>query len=277
MVASSPKPTRLPAGLTTDPPFGPLADSGYGNPFFYHEFSDDFDNTLGPTGLWTVSKGSTGTAVHTAGDGGLATLTTAATLNDYVSIQLPAADFSLPQSTLAGKKLFFLCRLNLSDVTASAFVAGLCDTTATVFTAITDGVYFKKASGGTVLDLVTASGGTSLTWAIPVSAYALANNVNIDLAFYMDRLQNLNVFVGSQLVGFIPQSGTGGVNSAGVSQLPVIGRCLQIVPTGTVPSGNQLGPWTISAANLNPTLGIQAGAAAAKALVADFIGAQKER
>ena len=262
---ASPVPVRTPAGATSDPPYGPLADSGFGNPFFYHQFQDDFDFTLGATGLYTVSKGSTGTANHTAGDGGLLTLATAATNADYVSIQLPAASFQLPQATQ--KKLFFLVRLNLSDITNSAFIAGLMDTTATIFTggSQTDGIWFTKASGGTVLNIVTASGSVLTTTAVPTSAYSFANNVNIDLGFYMDRNNALNVFAGSQLVGYLPQSGTGAVNTAGVTVLPPLGRCLQI------PS------FTVTAANLNPTLGIQAGAAAVKNLVADFWCVQKER
>lgn len=280
MASITQPPTRLPEGYTTDPPYGPLADCGMSNPFFYHQFEDDFDNSLGPSGLWTITLDS-GTAAHTPGDGGLALLTTAATSSDYVSMQLPAADFVLPQGSLVGKKLFFLTRVTLSDVTNSALICGLCDTITTPFTAITDGVYFYKASGGTVLNILTASSSTVTTWTIPSSAYSLVNATSIDLAYYIDRQQNLNVFVGSQLVGFIPQSGTGAVNSAtGVSVLPVLGRCLQVIgpsyPFGAA-SGNQVGPWTVSAANLNPTLAIQTSAAAAKTLTVDFISVAKER
>ena len=280
-VANQP-PTRSTAGFTQDFPFQLYANSGVGNPFFYHSFEDDFDSSLAITGSYTVSKGSTGTAAEAAGDGGLGLLTTAATNNDYVSLQLPAAGFVLPQGSQVGKKLIYGVRLQLSDVTASAFIAGLCNTTATLWTAgdITDGVYFSKASGGTVLNLITASGGTALTWAIPTAAYSLANATPIDLGYYIDCYQNINVFVGSQLVGFIPQSGSGAVNPlTGTSILPVLGPQLQIVgpasPFGV--SGNQLGPWTVSAANLNLTLSLQAGAAAAKTLTVDFHGCMKER
>ena len=282
-MASAPNqpPTRFTSGSTPDAPYQPLADSGAGDPFFYHMFEDDFDNSLSVTGTYTVSKGSTGTAAEAAGDGGLGLLTTAATNNDYVSLQLPAAGFVLPNSTqgTVGKKLFYAVRLALSDVTNSAFIAGLCNTTATLFAAISDGVYFRKSSGGTVLNLITASGGVSQTWPLPATAYSFANATNIDLAFYIDRQQNINVFAGSQLFGFIPQSGTGAVNSAGVPLLPVMGRVMQIVgpanPFGV--SGNQQGPWTVSTANLNLSLALQAGAAAAKTLTVDFHMASKER
>lgn len=277
MATPSQVPSRLPAGLTSDPPYGPLADAGCGNPFFYHQFEDDFDNSLGATGLWVVSSNNGGTVADAAGDGGLALFTTGATATNYAAIQLPFANFSLPQGALAGKKLFFLTRLQLSDVVNAPFIAGLVDKTATIFTAITDGVYFNKTSAG-VLNLVTVSGSVALTWAIPAAAYNLVNNTNIDLGFYIDRLQNINVFVGSQLVGWIPQSGTGGVNSAGVASLPVVGRSLQVVGPGQPVSGNQVGPWTVSAVNLSPTLGVQSGTGGgAKTMTVDFVCAQKER
>lgn len=264
--ASQP-PVRNPSGATTDPPYGPLAASGYGNPFFYHAFADDFDNALGSStnGLYTISAGGAGTVVHTPGDGGLALFTTAGATNNFEAIQLPAASFTLPQGTTAGKKLFYLARLQLSDVTNSAFIAGLCNTTATPFTAIADGLYFNKVSGGTVLNLLSVIGSVTTTIAIPTSAYALVNAVSIDLAFHINRLGDVEAFVGSQLVGWIPQSGTGAVNGAGVPILPVLGKV-------TRNSG-----LTLTTANLNITLGVQTGAAVAKTMTADFHCVQKER
>ena len=272
----SPTPQRLPAGSTADAPFQPWADCGAGDPFFYHVFSDDFDNTLGPTGLYTVSKGSTGTAAHTAGDGGLGTLTTAATNNDYVSLQLPAASFTLPQGALAGKKLFYGARLQLSDVNASAFVAGLCDTTATIFTTITDGIWFSKASGSSQLVLNIASGGVTQSYNVPTAAYSLVNATNLDFAFSIDRYGNVLAGVGAQMFGYIPQSGTGA--NTPVGSYPS-GRT--VYPSMKVYSGNQPGTtatgYTLTTANLNVTVGVKAGAAAAKSLQIDFHGVAKER
>lgn len=253
----SPTPARSTAGSTTDPPYGPLADSGLSNPFFYHQFADDFDNALSATGLYTVTAAS-GSVAHSAGDGGLALFTTGATSGNFAEIQLPAASFTLPQGAGAGKKFFWLARLQLGDVTASALIAGMCNITATPFTAVADGIYFSKASGGTVLNIVSVVGSTATTTAIPASAYSLANATNLDLSFYIDAYGNLNVFVSPNMVGYVPQSGTG-------ASTPTRGRCLQV-------SG-----LTLTTANLSPTLAVQAGAAAAKTMTADFHCAQKER
>lgn len=273
-VIPSQTPQRLPAGSTPESPYGPWADCGAGDPFFYHVFSDDFDNSLGVAGIWTASASSGGTAVHTAGDGGLALLTTPATSSDYVSIQLPAADFTLPQVALAGKKMFFGCRFQISDITNSAFVVGLIDTTATVFTAITDGIWFSKASGSTQIVLNTSIASTKLSVNVPTGDYSLVAATFIDVAWAIDRYGNILYSIapaiagGPLLFGWVPQSGT----SVGT---PV--NC----PTGKLYSGNQPGTvasgYTLTTANLNPTIGIQAGAAAAKTLTADFIGVAKER
>lgn len=264
-VVPSPPPVRCTSGSTSDYPFGPLADCGIGNPVFYHQFYDDFDNSLGATGLWTVSAGGAGTVASTSGDGGLALFTTAGANGNFESIQTPAAGFTLPQGVLAGKKEFFLTRLQLSDVTNSAFIAGLISINATPFTAVADGVWFSKASGGTVLNINSAIGSVVTTTAIPVSAFTLANAVNIDLGWYIDRNGNLNAFVGAQLVGYITQSGTGAVNSAGVSLVPTLGRCVSVAGL------------TFSTANLAPTLAVQTGAVAVKTMTVDFVVAAKER
>lgn len=288
-------PIRNMAGATTDPPWGPLANSGYGNPFFYHSFSDDFDNLLGATGIYTATNTGVGTIAHTPGDGGTALFTTAATANALDSIQLPAASFVLPGTgsappgtSTSSKKLFYLCRLQLSDVTLATFIAGLCNTTTTPFTtgvqSITDGLFFYKAPGAAnnlvVLNIASAGNdpagaGFTNTFTIPTTAYALANNTYVDLAYYIDRNQNLFMFVGSQLVGFIPQSGTGAVNAAGVPTLPVLGPVLANYNFNA--QGVQT-PIRFSTANLNITMALSNGVTAAvKTMTVDFHCAQKER
>lgn len=251
-------PVRNAAGATTDTVYQPLADCGAGNPFFYHTVADDFDSTL-TTGIWTQNKTGNGTVAHTAGDGGLALFTTNSTTpvgTDYAGLQLPAADFSFTP----GKKLFFLTRLQLADAVNAAFVAGLVDTQANPFTAVNDGLYFSKASGAANnLQLLSVKGGVATALAIPASAYSLANGVNIDLAFYVDRNANVYAYVGAQLVGFIPTSGTG-------TAVPPArgGRAASFAPA-------------LTTAVLNPTLAIQSGTATSKTMLADFITVMKER
>lgn len=272
MSVPSQVPARLPAGQTTDPPYQPLADCGNGNPLFYHQFYDDFDNSLGATGLYTTNGTSGATYLHTAGDGGLATLTTAAASGDYAQIQLPQPSFTLPYSAGAptGKKLFFLVRLELSDATNSALVVGLINSTTNLTTGITDGLYFSKASGSTTnLNFISAVASSLTTTPVPTSAYTLANATFVDLGFYVDWNGNVNVFSGYPLIGYNPQSGSGSGGpyvSSGVYGAPQVGRVLQLTA-----------PVTLSTANLSPSLCVSAGAAATKSVTIDGWVTSKER
>lgn len=252
---ASPAPGRNTSGWSSDPPYGPLADSGMSNPFFYHQFSDDFDNALGVAGLYTVSNAGAGTIAHAAGDGGLALFTTAGANGNFESIQLPAASFVLPQGAGAGKKFFYLTRLQMSDIAAATFIAGVIATNATPFAAINDGVYFKGAASA--INLISVVGGVATTTAMPLNG-AYVNATNIDLGFYIDRQGNLNGFLSPNMVGWQPQSGTG-------SNLPTRGRVVSV-------SG-----LTFTALNMNLTLALQTNAAAVKTMTADFHLAQKER
>lgn len=263
-VPNVPRPNRSTGGFTSDPPYGPWAEIGVPNPFFYHVDKEDFDFVS--TTQWTLTNASTGSIAAAAGDGGLALFTTAATNNDSEVMQRPVASWTLPQGALAGKKLGFLCRLKLSDVTKSGLYAGLINATTTPFTGgqVTDGVYFNKPSGATTLNIVSNIGGTATTVAIPTAANTLANAAFIDLGFAITRKGDVLAYVGSQLVGWIPQSGTGAL-AGGYTVLPVAGPVARI----TAPS--------LSTANLTLMVALQAGEAVAKTLTLDFVGAAKER
>lgn len=257
MVAvASPPPTRLTAGLSTDFPYGPLALMGVANPFFYHITPDDFDQEISESGYTKTTSGN-GTIVLTPGDGGRALFTTNSSTPaaaDVASIQLPAAGFTFT----ATKKTFFLCRVQLSDVINAGLIAGLIQTTATPFTVV-DGLYFFKASGSAtnlVLRSTIASVNTDLV--IPVSAYTLVNATDIDLAFFVDRNQNVYAFIGNQLVGYVPQSGAGALTP------PSRGAVASFVPA-------------LTAVNLNQTLALQSGTASSKTMNGDFILTAKER
>lgn len=250
MSAPSPSPVRFPSGVSTDFPYGPLANFGLPNPVDYAVTVDDF-LYLNPS--LVATKTGVGTLAVTPGDGGRLLFTTAATAPDLVSLQGAAANMTFT----AGKKAFCLMRLQLSDVVNSALVAGVIQTTATPGT-VTDGLYFSKASGSaTNLSLISMVGSVPTTLVIPTAAYTLANNIDIDLGWYVDRNQTVYAFVGSQLVGWLPQSGSGATT-------PVRGACASFAPT-------------LTGAVLSGTLAIIAGTASAKTMNADFFVKAKER
>lgn len=261
----SPTPARFTGGVTQEPRWSPLADYGLPNHLWYHEDLDDFANNVALTSTYTVTVSAGCTVANTAGDGGLITYSIDGdAAGDFASIQRIVASFSFT----AGKKAFYTCRLQASDVTNGVIIAGLIQTTATPLT-VTDGLFFFKATGATTLVLRHAVGGVFTDIAIPALANPIANNTNIDLGWYVDRQQNIYAFVGSQLIGYMQQSGTGAVNSAGVSILPVPGPVAALQQAAT--------PLTLTAVNLNPTLCFGAGTASAKTMIADYWLAAKER
>ena len=253
---SSPTPVRYSSGVSTDTPYGPLARHRLPNPFFSHQDADDFDWSLGAAGLWTATKTGNGTIAHTAGDGGLALFTTNSSTPaavDICSLQRPAAGAKLT----AGNRTFYLARLQVADATNAGFIAGLIQTTTTPFT-VTDGVYFLKASGATTLILRSTVGSANTDLAIPSALYP-ANATNIDLGFEVTRMGDVLAFVGSQLVGYIPQSGTG------TQTPPQAGAVARL----TAP--------TLTTAVLNHTLAIRSGTTASTTMTVDFSMVADER
>lgn len=254
MAQPSPTPVRFPSGVSTDFPYGPLANFGLQNPFSYMVVADDFMDVI--TGRYTATATGNGSFAKSNGLGGTTLFTTNSSTpaaTDIVSIQLTNTAFAYT----AGKKMFFATRLQLSSATNAAFRAGFVPTDTSPFT-VTDGIYFDKATGSlTNLNLVSMNTSVATTTAIPTTAYTLANNTYIDLAFYVDRSGTINAFVGSQLFGWLPQSGTGSSN-------PTRGPCAAVTPS-------------ISTAALNFMVGIQSGTAASSTMTVDFVLAAVER
>lgn len=257
-VASQP-PMCVTSGFSPDSVFQPLSACGVGDPFFYHQFSDDFDQNDAYTtaNTYTITLNS-GTLAGTAVDGGAALFTTeGVATTGVVELQLVNASFSPP---VAPKKLFYIARLQLNTPTTSSFVAGLITNgNVTPFTAVADGIYFKWI-GGTGLTINSAVGSAVTSATIAPAAYTMAANTNIDLAFYVTRQGDVLAYVDTQLVGFVPQS-----------NLATPGN-----PQNAGPVARLTAP-TLTAVVLSPTLALQTNSAAAKTMTVDFHGVYKER
>lgn len=254
-------PVRYTSGFTQDAIYQPFGQVGFPNPFFYHVVSDDFDEL--DAAKYTTSALSSGTATSPSFDGGAVLLTTAATGADTVAIQKKTAGFAvIPQtSSVAGKKIVFVARLRLSDVTACGFNIGLLNTTATAF-APTDGFFFQKVAGSAVVNLVSRVAGTSTTLAVPATSFTLANGVDMDFAIYYDGkgagVGTLYGTIGPNQIGYAPQSGTGSTTPV---RAPSVG----------------FQPATVPAVLLNPTIALQTSTAVANTLTADLMAAGRER
>ena len=250
-----PTPNRFTSGFTQDAPWQPLGRMGVPNPFFYHQFFDDFNGF--DTSQFNSTLTSAGTVANTAANGGALLFTTNATTplaTDIASIQGKAAGFQ----NVPGKKTFFMTRIRLGNITNPAFVLGLIQTTATPFT-VTDGIYFSKATGSTTINLVSVIGSVATTTPLVFPASFFAAATDIDLVFEITSGGDVVVSVGNGLVGYVPQSGTG-------AQTP---------PT-RAPIQRVIG-LALTTAVLNPTLAVQSGTAASQTMQSDFMLAAQER
>lgn len=247
-------PTRFTGGLTQAAEFQPLGQLGIPDPFYFASFYDDFLPYRAGDYTVTATGGSVA-ATASGGTGGRILLTTGATIGNQAEIQQPTANFA----HVPGKKLAFLCRVNLADVVNSNFLAGLINTTVTPFAADT-GIYFLKASGANTVQLIAESGGVVVGSAdIPVIANnVFLNGADMDLGFYVDEQENIWAYVGYHLEGDKPNQN----------------RTL-LGPVASIRVEERTG--ALSLLPVNPTVALSAGTAVAQTGTCDFVGAFQER
>jgi hypothetical protein len=256
-VASQP-PVRTPSGGTTDQIFQPLADCGNGNPAFYHQYFDEFDQAFSFTTANTYTIVGTGTFAANAQDGGVGRLS--ALTASFEQIQVVTPSFAINKQP---KKVFFEVGFTgMSTPALSTIVTGLINTNANFTgTTITDGVYFTYAGATNILTLTSAIGSVATTVTIPAAAYSLLTAATpFSLAFYITRLGDILAYVDTQLVGYIPQSNIGTTGN----------------PQNAGAVARITGP-TLTTALLTPSLGIAAAAGATRSIDVDYIDAQRER
>jgi hypothetical protein len=138
---------------------------------------------------------------------------------------------------VAGSKAWFKARFNISNATNAALVIGAIQTTTTPLT-VTDGIWFSKAAASTALNFNIAKASAVTT----VSSVAtLANTTYLNVGWHYDGVQSVTVYVNNVRVG-----GT---------------TVLTNLPT----------------ANLNLTMAVSNGTAAANTLLIDYVGMFAER
>lgn len=256
-VASQP-PIRTPSGGTTDMVWQPLADCGNGNPAFYHQFFDEFDQNFSFTTTNTYTIIGTGTFAAVSADGGIGRLS--ALTASFEQIQLVTPSFSI--NTQPKKVFFEVGFAGMSTPALSTVFAGLINTNANFTgTTITDGVYFKYAGATNILTLTSVIASVATTVTIPTAAYSLLVAATpFALAFYITRLGDILAYVDTQLVGFIPQSNIGTLNN----------------PQNAGAVARITGP-ALTTALLTPSIGIAAAAGATRSIDVDFLTVEKER
>jgi hypothetical protein len=138
----------------------------------------------------------------------------------------------------SGKQLAFNMRFKTNDATQTDIVAGL-QLTDTSPLDVTDGIFFLKSDGAATISFIVEKDSTQSTLTLPNS---LADDTFMTLGFLYDpKDQKFHVFQNNVLAGTVVST--------------------------NAPDDEEL---TVS-------FGIQNGAAAAKTLTVDYIGASKER
>jgi hypothetical protein len=256
-------PTRFPEGLSNAAPWQLFSEMGVTNPFYYHSFFDDFDvyPLAGTITGWEVF--GTGTRAFISADGGVVELTTAATTGSYNYIQRQTSTFQ----PIAGKKLYFVTRVSLTDIIDSQLFVGIVPVGDTPSGSVPNGIWITKALGSTQLSLVVVNNSVITTNPFPALAYTSTNNVFFDVGFSIvpDNITGNNVISGSvapTLVSYVPQSGTGTMGSK--ERSPVV---VSTAPLLT----------TLQANVLAPTVGLQTESNVAYSATFDFVGCFRER
>jgi len=194
-------PRRFTHGVTnvaSDKPFGqffamdPTRVYNYFNDFFTYNSSD-----------WNITETQAGATQSLAdGNGGFLLLTNSAADNDLVALQLANQNFTL----ISGKKLWFTCKFQVSDVTQSDFILGIYATdTSPIASAPSDGVYFRKDDGDTNIDFEVRK--SSLQVAGVASIGTAVDATNIQLDFYFDGIKTIHYFVDEVEVGTVETTG----------------------------------------------------------------------
>lgn len=205
-------------------------------------FTDFNDYAAADWVITTVEAGaSSATEALGAGNGGLLVVTNDAADDDSDSFQWAGGSGAVVENFkyVAGKKLQFQARLKLSDATQSDLMAGLYITDTTPIAAVSDGIYFRKSDGDASLLFVVEKDGTESAIDTGVD---MADDTFYTLEWYYDGSAD-------RITAFVD----------GVSVCSA--------PLTNAPDDEEL------------ALGfaVQNGAAAAKVLTLDYIGASVER
>lgn len=150
-------PVRYPNGVTNAGPNDPLRNFVDTDPTKAYRYWNDFHTYT--AGDWTVTETQAGAtqAINAGAAGGVLLLTNDTGNTDVNQLQLASETFKY----VAGKQFWMKARFALTATLANfGAVIGLAITDTTAAAAVSDGIYWRKASGASTLEFVVEKDST---------------------------------------------------------------------------------------------------------------------
>jgi hypothetical protein len=189
-----PAPTRFPSGVTNVPVRDPLSMFPAPDPTQLITYWNDFH--LYTAADWTVTETQAGAtqAVNTGANGGILLLTNATGTTDVNQIQLINETFKMA----AGKRFWLKARFALTATLANfGAVVGLTITDTTATAGVSDGIFFRKPSGGSTLSAVVCKGSTETTQSLGTMTSA----TYVTAALYYDGKSAIDCWLDGVKIG----------------------------------------------------------------------------
>ena len=141
---------------------------------------------------WTATLVNASTVALAANArGGHMVITTAGADNDGVNMQMVGESYSF----VGQYPLYFGIKFQISEATQSDFLVGMAITDTDLVTAVTDGVYFRKVDGSTVVEFVLEKDSLETATACDVAAA----DTWVTYEFYYDGI-NISAYVDDELI-----------------------------------------------------------------------------
>lgn len=192
--------TNFLGGVTQADQPSTLGDYPLPDPTAVHTYFDDFNDYVAAE--WTITETGSGTRAVGNLNNGILVITNGASNNDANFLQWSGNTNAATVENwkfISGKPLWFKTKFKLSDANLSAFVMGLQITDTTPL-AVTDGVYFLKASGSTTLNLLVTKNSTSTTTAVTT----LVSDTDVTVGYYYNGGTSIDIFVNDIRVASSP-------------------------------------------------------------------------
>ncbi len=189
-------PVRYPSGVTNVTPRDPLYMFPQTDPTRLIMYHNDFHTYT--AGDWTVTETAAGAtqAVNAGAAGGILELTGSAAgfATDVTQIQLANETFKF----VAGKQLWLKTRFAATATLANfGVLAGLAITDTTATAGVSDGIFFRKPSGGTALSAVICKNSTEST----VAMGTMTSGTYVTCAMHYDGRGTIGVWLDNAKVG----------------------------------------------------------------------------